>query len=309
MRVDLLAKYREVARVVATPVQSRDGGGVRAEFSRALGAISPDQPQRPERTTQKEQQPNVAPPPGSEVRARLNAGAAPLTPPKLERLPLDGPPPAPVNEGKSSVKAPTVVDVRRVVVPEARASLRPPTPPVEAPKVKDIQEMVSTAGRKHGIDPALSMAVIAAESSFDHRAVSSDGHESKGLMQLLDTTGRELLRNAGLEKQYDPFNPELNVDLGVSYLRRLHDSFGAETKLRNERTTAAAANYASLEKLAVAAFNAGEGRVAAAQERAAKAGLNPGEYSQVESYLPDSTQQYVSRVMRLKGEMEGDFVG
>jgi membrane-bound lytic murein transglycosylase MltF len=84
----------------------------------------------------------------------------------------------------------------------------------------------------------------------------------------------------------------------------LHDTFSTPTALAPTVTTVAAANSSSLEKLAVAAFNAGEGRVAAAQERAQKAGLNPALYLDVESYLPQSTQEYVQKVLKLKTSFE-----
>jgi len=55
-----------------------------------------------------------------------------------------------------------------------------------------------------------------------------------------------------------------------------------------------------LEKLAVAAFNAGEGRVAASQSAAVKAGEDPSQFADVARYLPESTQEYVLKVMKEK---------
>jgi soluble lytic murein transglycosylase-like protein len=176
-------------------------------------------------------------------------------------------------------------------------------------RMKQVQQIVSQVGKATGVDPALGMAVAKAESSFNPKAVSSDGHESKGLFQLLDTTGKELHEETGAERRYDPFDPTLNANLGVRYLRRLHDIFSQTTKLPNDLESVSAANSSSLEKLAVAAFNAGEGRVAAAQARAKEAGLNPGLYEEVERYLPKTTQEYVSRVMQYKGQFGTDSVG
>jgi soluble lytic murein transglycosylase-like protein len=70
-----------------------------------------------------------------------------------------------------------------------------------------------------------------------------------------------------------------------------------------------AANSSSLEKLAVAAFNAGQGRVASAQQRAQRDGKNPADFAQVEAYLPQSTQEYVQRVMSKRDEFEARFSG
>jgi soluble lytic murein transglycosylase-like protein len=99
------------------------------------------------------------------------------------------------------------------------------------------------------------------------------------------------------------------MELGVKHLRKLHDFFSSSTELTSNLATVPAANSASLEKLAVAAFNAGEGRVASAQDRAQRAGKDPADYAQVAPYLPDSTQEYVERVMLRKEQYENRFVG
>ncbi len=146
------------------------------------------------------------------------------------------------------------------------------------------------------------MAVVKAESGFNVRAVSADGHYSKGLFQLLDSTGKHLLSRAETQpdRDYDPFDPDLNIQLGTSYLRYLHDIFRTPTELPNARSTKSAADDNSLEQLAVAAFNAGEGRVAAAPHRTEQAGKDPAHYDNVAPFLPRSTREYVARVVRGK---------
>lgn len=186
--------------------------------------------------------------------------------------------------------------------------------PVEAARLETLTEMppqlgqkellsrISLASQKVGLDPALAMSVVKAESGFNVRAVSSDGHYSKGLFQLLDTTGKDLLSRAdNATRQYDPFDPDLNMELGTSYLRYLHDIFRSPTQLPNSRMTVSAADETSLEQLAVAAFNAGEGRVASAQYRTEQAGKDPAHYDNVAPFLPRSTREYVARVVRGKG--------
>jgi soluble lytic murein transglycosylase-like protein len=166
---------------------------------------------------------------------------------------------------------------------------------------REILSRLSSASHKVGLDPSLAMAVVKAESGFNVRAVSADGHYSKGLFQLLDSTGKNLLSRAETtNKQYDPFDPDLNIQLGTSYLRYLHDIFRTPTQLPNARTTKTAADENSLEQLAVAAFNAGEGRVAAAQHRSEQAGKDPAHYDNVAPFLPRSTREYVARVVRGK---------
>ena len=201
---------------------------------------------------------------------------------------------------------------------ELTAALSPLQPPLPskievskvsegtAPKVmppqlgeKEILSRLNLASQKVGLDPSLAMAVVKAESGFNVRAVSSDGHYSKGLFQLLDTTGKHLLSRAETptDQDYDPFDPDLNIQLGTSYLRYLHDIFRTPTQLPNARTTKSAADDKSLEQLAVAAFNAGEGRVAAAQHRTEQAGKDPAHYDNVAPFLPRSTREYVARVV------------
>jgi soluble lytic murein transglycosylase-like protein len=178
-----------------------------------------------------------------------------------------------------------------------------PTPRVMPPQLeqKEILSRLSLASQKAGLDPSLAMSVVKAESGFNVRAVSEDGHYSKGLFQLLDSTGKTLLsRTDGGTENYDPFNPDLNIQLGTSYLRYLHDIFRTSTQLPNARTTKSAADEKSLEQLAVAAFNAGEGRVAAAQHRSEQAGKDPAHYDNVAPFLPRSTREYVARVVRGK---------
>jgi soluble lytic murein transglycosylase-like protein len=117
----------------------------------------------------------------------------------------------------------------------------------------------------------------------------------------LDSTGKTLLSRAGdQEREYDPFDPDLNMELGTSYLRYLHDIFRSPTQLPGSRTTKSAADEQSLEQLAVAAFNAGEGRVASAQLRTEQAGKDPAHYDNVAPFLPRSTREYVARVVRGK---------
>ncbi len=163
-----------------------------------------------------------------------------------------------------------------------------------------IKDIIATAGKFYGIDPNLGMAIAQAESSFDPEAVSSDGHASKGIFQLLDSTGKHMMGHTGLDESYDPFDPAQNTYLGVGYLRRLHDIFSVETNLGGNIRTVPAGSAQHLEKLAVAAFNAGEGNVARAQARARALGKDPADFDAIEPYLPASTRSYVKKVTRLR---------
>ena len=93
------------------------------------------------------------------------------------------------------------------------------------------------------LDPALLAAVIEAESKFDPEARSSAG--AVGLMQLTPTTAQGIAVHTGGTKFQlsDLTNPDINVRYGTWYLRHLLD------------------RYHDNERLALAAYNAGEGNV------------------------------------------------
>jgi soluble lytic murein transglycosylase-like protein len=136
--------------------------------------------------------------------------------------------------------------------------------------------------------------------------VSEDGHYSKGIFQLLDSTGKEMVELSGTGDDYDPFDPAMNSYLGVGYLRRLLDMFSEPTALSSRTSTQPAKNADELEKFAVAAFNAGQGSVARAQAQAQTQGRDPSQFSSIEEFLPASTREYVARVQRHKDEFLRD---
>jgi hypothetical protein len=117
---------------------------------------------------------------------------------------------------------------------------------------------IAEAAARHAVPERLIWAVIRAESGFDHRAVSRTG--ARGLMQLMPET-------AAILGVRDSFNPRENIDAGVRHLRGLIERF------RNNL------------HLAIAAYNAGEGAVAAF------GGIPP---------YPE-TRDYVARVLRFYG--------
>lgn len=300
MKIDFNARFAEIEKFLRRTANPQlPGMDAKQNFSNLLGSISPDRPKIEENVAILQAKPPPEPPRSSAnsgPMASLNSAPPTMMAPLLDPLGTDLMVEGVGESAPESVKTPTLLDAQRIKTSSAN---RP-----EAPHIAQVRRLVENAGIAHGVDPLLGMAVVKAESSFDPKAVSSDGHKSKGLFQLLDTTGTHLLKNMGLEQSYDPFNPSQNVTLGVGYLRYLHDIFNKPTELPSNLATTPAANSSSLEKLAVAAFNAGEGRVASAQERARKAGLNPGLYESIETYLPEITQQYVTRVLGYRDEFE-----
>lgn len=126
------------------------------------------------------------------------------------------------------------------------------TPPAE------IARIVEELAPRSGLETRLVMAVIAAESAFDPRAVSP--RNAQGLMQLLPETAARF----GVR---DPFDAEDNIRGGTTYLRWLLTQFDGDLDL------------------ALAAYNAGEGAVAA--------------YGAVPPF--DETIDYIGRVKHFYG--------
>ncbi|EHJ47439.1 Lytic transglycosylase catalytic [Solidesulfovibrio carbinoliphilus subsp. oakridgensis] len=87
--------------------------------------------------------------------------------------------------------------------------------------------------RRYGVDPNLVRAMVEVESGFAVAAVSPKG--AAGLMQIMPGTGRDL----GLADAFDGAN---NLEAGIRYMRSLLDAYGDA-------------------RLALAAYNAGPGRV------------------------------------------------
>ena len=120
------------------------------------------------------------------------------------------------------------------------------------PDGRRISGMIERAAREAGVDPALLAALVKNESGFDPTARSHAG--AIGLAQLMPGTAAEL--------EVDPTDPLENLRGGARYLREQLDRFGTP-------------------ELALAAYNAGPGRVS-------RAGGIP---------RITETQNYVERVM------------
>lgn len=312
MKINFDASFQQVQRLMQHVPQSAEtlDGGVRARFNAALKPFEHDRTlinsQPKQDVTEAPVNPLPAPPvipKGQPLPHELDFRVRTPAPRMLESLPFELPKPDAVNDEipVPDVKTPTVIRATRVK-PRQSAELHS-LPQKE--RIAEVRTMVEEAGKRFGIDPTLGMSVVHAESSFDPKAVSRDGHNSKGLFQLLDRTGKEWHGRLGKDEPYDPFHPEQNVELGVGYLRYLHDIFKKDTQITDGLSTRGAKSISDLERFAVAAFNAGQGRVASAQRRAERAGLDPSLFETVEPFLPESTQSYVTKVLERRTEMSG----
>jgi len=118
--------------------------------------------------------------------------------------------------------------------------------------------LISAAAETYGVDPILIQALIQVESNYQPRARSSKG--AMGLMQLMPSVVREY----NVKNVYDPAT---NIDAGVRKLKTLIDGMQGDLKL------------------ALAAYNAGEGAVS--------------RFGGVPPYR--ETQTYVSKILGIAG--------
>lgn len=106
----------------------------------------------------------------------------------------------------------------------------------------DYGNLVRAHAARNRLDAALVAAVIYEESRFRPRARSKVG--AMGLMQLQPVTAETIAHQTGgtAFRVSDLYQPDVNIRYGAWYLRRLIDKYGSE-------------------RLALAAYNAGETRV------------------------------------------------
>ncbi|RKZ90480.1 MAG: hypothetical protein DRR19_09975 [Candidatus Parabeggiatoa sp. nov. 1] len=121
---------------------------------------------------------------------------------------------------------------------------------------RHLRILATRAASKYGIDPLLFHALVKHESAWNPNAISPKG--ARGLTQIMPPTG---LSQCGLEREV-LLDPELNLDCGAFYFSKLLKRFKDV-------------------KLALAAYNSGETRVA-----------RLGRIPRIRE-----TQQYVKRIM------------
>jgi soluble lytic murein transglycosylase-like protein len=105
--------------------------------------------------------------------------------------------------------------------------------------IEEMRPLIAMAALRHGIDADLVGAVVEAESGGNSSAVSRA--QAYGLMQVRIPTARDMAgRDVTIEELFDP---EVNLDLGCRYLRRMLDRYRGDVRL------------------ALMAYNAGPGKV------------------------------------------------
>jgi soluble lytic murein transglycosylase-like protein len=159
---------------------------------------------------------------------------------------------------RSVVVRPPVLEPRAISPADANASL----PSASAEPAANVREMARQIASRHEVEPLLVDSMIRVESNYNPYAVSHKGAE--GLMQLVPGTARRF----GVT---NTFNPAQNIEGGVRYLKHLLSLYGGD------------------QRLALAAYNAGEGAVARHK------GMPP---------YPE-TRNYVSQVDKRLGQLRG----
>lgn len=151
----------------------------------------------------------------------------------MESAPVDTPPSRATVVIRADNKSGRLI--RSVAVPSRPVPSRDVTPqsPAAPDKETNVAALVDKTAREQGVDPLLVHSIIQVESGYNQYAISHRGAE--GLMQLFPPTARTL----GVSNSFDA---EQNIRAGVKHLKQLQERFKDD-------------------RLALAAYNAGEGAV------------------------------------------------
>ena len=147
------------------------------------------------------------------------------------------------------------------------------------------EDIIRQQARDKGLDPALIAAVIYTESRF--RDGQTSGAGAQGLMQITPATARMIARKSGgvAFTVEDLGTPQVNIAYGAWYLRYLM------------------ARYAGSERLALAAYNGGEGNV----DRWIDGARQRGEDLSTERIPFPETRAYVTAVEDAKAEYRRSY--
>jgi soluble lytic murein transglycosylase len=146
-------------------------------------------------------------------------------------------------------------------------------------------DIIRQQAKKKDLDPALIAAVIYQESRFRPRASSAG---AQGLMQILPATADFIAGRSGGTKftTEDLATPQVNIAYGSYYLKYLLDRYDGDTLT------------------ALAAYNAGEGRVDQWLKESGKAG---GKITQADEIPFPETREYVKNVLEARDEYKREY--
>jgi peptidoglycan lytic transglycosylase len=147
------------------------------------------------------------------------------------------------------------------------------------------EDIIRQQARDKNLDPALIAGVIYVESRFRDQTSHAG---AKGLMQLMPATADYIAHKSGGTKfvQGDLATPQINIAYGSWYLRYLLDHYNGNTAL------------------ALAAYNAGEGKVDGWWQEA----TNRGENFSVADHIPFAeTRAYVTKVLDARRKYRREY--
>jgi len=147
------------------------------------------------------------------------------------------------------------------------------------------EDIIRQQAADKGLDPSLIAGVIYVESRFRDQTSRAG---AKGLMQILPSTADYNARKSGgtAFEQGDLATPQINIAYGSWYLRYLLQ------------------HYHGNELLALAAYNAGEGKVDEWYQDASAR----GEDFDVASHIPfPETRSYVGSVLEVRGRYRQEY--
>jgi soluble lytic murein transglycosylase len=142
------------------------------------------------------------------------------------------------------------------------------------------EDIIRQQAQDKNLDPSLIAGVIYVESRFRDQTSHAG---AKGLMQLMPATADYIAHKSGGTEfeQGDLATPQINIAYGSWYLRYLLDHYNGNTAL------------------ALAAYNAGEGKVDSWWQEAA----DRGEKFNVADHIPfPETRAYVTKVLDARGK-------
>lgn len=139
--------------------------------------------------------------------------------------------------------------------------------------------MVRTLSKEEGVDPALVMGIIFAESGFNPRAVSRAG--AQGLMQLMPS----------VQKQFgviDVFDPEQNIRAGIKTFKTIKDKYiPFEMKRANTKIDYDTLSEDQKTRLGLYGYNWGA--------RGIVSKLNMNKYDNIDDFLARVNTWYLSK--------------
>jgi soluble lytic murein transglycosylase len=147
------------------------------------------------------------------------------------------------------------------------------------------EDIIRQQAADKGLDPALIAGVIYTESRFRDQTSHAG---AKGLMQLLPSTADDIARKSGGTAfvQGDLADPQVNISYGSFYLRYLLKRYGGN------------------EVLAIAAYNAGEGRV----DKWIFDARHKGEAFDRARHIPfPETRHYVQQVLDVRARYREEY--